>query len=150
MVCEHQQVLRKGESNKYPIQIDAVQIKQNHQQQSTPRKKVANLPLKAKKHCTRCGGDLHPWKSCPAKDATCHSCHRKRHYSSWCLTKKFFSVQAVELIVQAADLPTLNETFLDTVVTDSKKTLDNQSLGGFPVSDIQTGHALVQKGQQHV
>ena len=97
--------------------------KQKHQQQRTWRRTVVHVKhlLKAKKHCTRCGGEPHPWKSCPAKEATCYSCHRKGHYSSECLTKtkKVFSVQTAEPTVQAAELPALDEAFY-TVVADSE------------------------------
>ena len=47
-VHEYQHVLREGEGKKYPIKIDAVQLKQKHQQQSTRTKKVVNISLKAK------------------------------------------------------------------------------------------------------
>ena len=59
-VREHKQVLKEGESKKYHIQIDVVQLKWKHQKQSTWRKEVINLPLKARKHCTRYVGDWHP------------------------------------------------------------------------------------------
>ena len=59
-VHEHQQVLKEGESKKFPIQIDAVQLKPKHQQQRTQRRTVVKHPLKAKKHSTRCGGEPNP------------------------------------------------------------------------------------------
>ena len=36
------------------------------------------------KNCMRCGKGQHSWHSCPARDATCHRCQRKGHYSSQC------------------------------------------------------------------
>ena len=39
--------------------------------------------------CRRCGKQRHsPGERCPAIGATCHTCHKKGHFSSQCLTKK--------------------------------------------------------------
>ena len=53
--------------------------------------------------CIRCGGDLHPRERCPAKDATCHHCRKKGHYSAQCLTKR-----------QVSEVTHEDETVLDT------------------------------------
>ena len=41
----------------------------------------------ATKSCSRRGKEPHPRERCPAKDATCHICTKKGHYSSQCFTK---------------------------------------------------------------
>ena len=38
-----------------------------------------------RKLCPRCGREAHKGQQkCPAKDATCHNCHKKWHYSQQC------------------------------------------------------------------
>lgn len=37
--------------------------------------------------CKRCGRGPHPRQSCPAKDAVCHKCRKKGHYSAHCLSR---------------------------------------------------------------
>ena len=39
------------------------------------------------KSCLRCGKQQHPREKCPAKDAECHKCNRKGHYSAQCFSK---------------------------------------------------------------
>ena len=37
--------------------------------------------------CTRCGKGPHPRGACPAKEAICHKCKKKGHYSTQCFSK---------------------------------------------------------------
>ncbi|KXJ08987.1 hypothetical protein AC249_AIPGENE17533 [Exaiptasia diaphana] len=37
--------------------------------------------------CLGCGKNTHPRSKCPAKDVTCHYCHRKGHYAKVCMKK---------------------------------------------------------------
>lgn len=103
VVHEHQQVLREGESRTNPIHVDAVRTRQRHRQRSVLGKRDVTSFTKAKKHCTRCGGNLHQRESCPARDAVCHNCQKKGHYSSQCFAKNISSVQAAEFTLQAAE-----------------------------------------------
>ena len=62
------------------------------------------------KQCTRCGKGQHARDKCPAKDATCHCCQRKGHYSALCYSK---TVSAV------SETTTLDTAFLDTVESNN-------------------------------
>ena len=68
------------------------------------------------KPCTRCGKD-HPRGRCPAKDAVCHRCQRKGHYSTQSFSKTMSKVSTIEP----------NPAFLDVVnatqETSWKKTI---------------------------
>ena len=73
--------------------VDAVR-KQQQQQASKfkttkPRQQTrddkSGQPASGK--CLRCGKGSHPRQKCQAKDAICHSCKKKGHYSSCCLSK---------------------------------------------------------------
>ena len=57
------------------------------------------------KPCTRCGKD-HARGRCPAKDAVCHRCQRKGHYSTQCFSKTVSEVSTMEP----------NPAFLDAVI----------------------------------
>ncbi|KAL5006376.1 hypothetical protein ScPMuIL_015182 [Solemya velum] len=37
-----------------------------------------------KKACSKCGNEPHQRSRCPARDATCHKCHKKGHYGKCC------------------------------------------------------------------
>jgi len=58
------------------------------------------------KLCTRCGRGPHPRDKCPAKDAKCHNCQSKGHYSAQCLAKS---------VANLHDEGTLDTAFLDSV-----------------------------------
>ena len=49
---------------------------------------------KQSKNCMRCGKGQHSWHSCPARDATCHRCQRKGHYSSQCRSRTVAEVES--------------------------------------------------------
>ena len=57
--------------------------------------------------CNRCGKGQHPKDQCPAKDAECHRCHQKGHYSSLCYSKTVSEVSTSDNFLDSA--------FLDTV-----------------------------------
>ena len=63
------------------------------------------------KTCSRCGRGSHPRDKCPAKDAVCHKCDKKGHYSSQCFSKKVSEVTG-------ANESQLNTAFLDTVTAN--------------------------------
>ena len=64
-------------------------------------------PNKTAKQCTRCGKEQHPRDKCPAKEATCHKCQKKGHYSAHCFTKSLSEVK-------------ITDNFLDTVSTSGE------------------------------
>lgn len=65
----------------------------------------------AHKPCTHCDKGQHAGDKCPAKDATCHRCQRKGHYSALCRTKAVSAVSGEN---------TLDTAFLDTVESSSE------------------------------
>ena len=64
------------------------------------------------KKCTRCGKEQHARDKCPAKDATCHRCQRKGHYSAMCYAKTISTV--------SEDASSLDTAFLDSASTDQE------------------------------
>ena len=60
------------------------------------------------KKCSRCGKEPHTRNKCPAKDAVCHACQKKGHYSSQCRSK-------------TVDESTLESAFLDAATTSSEE-----------------------------
>ena len=72
-------------------------LKQNEKQQSS-----------SPKRCTCCGKEPHMRSKCLAKDAVCHKCQKKGHYSSLCCSK-------------TVDKSTLDSEFLDTVNTPAEE-----------------------------
>ena len=64
----------------------------SQQQRGTPHGGARTKPSPSPhsgtiKACTRCGKGPHPRDKCPAKDAVCHRCNRKGHYSATCYAK---------------------------------------------------------------
>ena len=52
------------------------------------------------KECSRCGKGPHPLEKCPAKEAVCHRCEKKGHYSSTSWTWDSPQQQAFEKVKQ--------------------------------------------------
>ena len=95
-------MLLKTESIKTGSDIEAVQ---NLWRKRKPIRMHARKDT-SRKQCGRCGGDLHSRDKRPAKDATCHKCHKKGHYSAQCRTKPISEVSSGMI---------LQEAFLDTI-----------------------------------
>ena len=64
------------------------------------------------KQSTRCGKGSHKRDKCSARDAVCHKCHKKGHYSAYRLSK---SVANVTMTSQQTHYDT---AFLDTIGND--------------------------------
>jgi len=66
---------------------------------------------------------LHPRDKCPARDATCHRCNRKGHYSSQCLSKTVFAASQEDMAFQQdsiiSDEPVANH-YLDAIRTSQE------------------------------
>ena len=76
--------------------------------------------LREGKHCTRCGKDAHTTsEKCPARDAICHNCRKRGHYSKQCFNRTDRTKSVSEL--------GLEEQFqLDTVTHSPTGTGDNR------------------------
>ena len=82
-----------------------------HDQQRGNRRHTQSRPNQTQpdeRSCTRCSRERHPRDKCPVKDAQCHNCQRKGHYSTQCFRRTVSTVQ---------DGDTLDSAFLDTVST---------------------------------
>lgn len=107
-VTQQQQVLN-GKA------ADASIIEEVHSKRQQFSKKQNHRPGKGKPQaktaqaCTRCGREQHPREKCPAKDATCHRCQKKVHYSSQCFAKQ---------VAEVATDSYLESAYLDTVQMD--------------------------------
>ena len=99
--------LWRGDDSSDPIRVDAVKGKTKSDKHF---KKVVTATTP--KQCTRCGKGSHQRDKCPARNAVCHKCHKKGHYSAYCLSK---SVANVTMINQQTHSDT---AFLDTIGSD--------------------------------
>ena len=88
--------------------------RRDHQRMSSQRgaSKEQKPHSSQAKQCTRCGKGQHPRDKCPAKDATCHKCQRKGHYSALCYSK------SVSTLSEESSLET---AFLDTMSSKQDK-----------------------------
>ena len=96
-VQEHQQQIKEGfKPTKTPTAVDAVRRQHQPQLQQATGGKTTNTYQQIRHNkpghatpdkCFRCGKGFHPRQQCPAKDVTCHSCGKRGHYSSCCLSK---------------------------------------------------------------
>ena len=94
-IAEQNSQLRGDGSKQSPIVIEQVKGNLSSQPQQRRRDSIARsdngrgrgtAPRRPK--CTRCGRSKHQnGARCPAKDAPCHKCNRKGHFSSQCFSK---------------------------------------------------------------
>ena len=117
---QEQQATLNGQGTKLlnDLPIDSVgskKGKQTHRKTSNPAQgRMAN---NAK--CCRCGKEPHARDSCPAKEAVCHTCKKRGHYSSQCFKRK--SVADVNITVHNEQSQEYYDTlFLDTIDTGQK------------------------------
>ena len=97
-----------GDSSSDPIRVDGFKGKTKSDKHS---KKAATGTSSTAKQCTRCGRGNHKRDKCPARDAICHKCHQKGHYSAYCLSKSIANVTTGQ--------QTHSDTaFLDTIGSD--------------------------------
>ena len=114
-VHEHQDVLIGNRTS--TVAVDTV--KQTKQPRKPVRAKkpeggpTASVPSK---QCTRCGKGSHRRDKCPAREAICHKCQHKGHYSSQCFTK------SVVATVTTQEHDTCSSLYLDTIGADSPTT----------------------------
>ena len=80
--------------------IENIHSRSRRRQQNTTQQDTS-----PRRTCIRCGGDSHPRERCPVKDATCHHCRKKGHYSAQCLTKR-----------EVSEVMHEDETVLDTAI----------------------------------
>ena len=83
-------------------------MRQKHPARSSAKKGKAKPQPQAK--CTRCGGPQHAKEKCPAKEAVCHCCEKKGHFSKQCYTKLVSEISTENLMDTAA---------IDTVSSDT-------------------------------
>ena len=116
-VHEQQQILRGVP--KQELAVDAIQPR--HKPRATPWERGSRNKTPQKtghpsdsSKCSRCGKGPHPRQSCPARDAICHKCQRKGHYSAQC-----FSKTAITEVTQA---DTAYDTSYLTAITGNTST----------------------------
>lgn len=67
--------------------------------------------------CSRCGRGPHPLGRCPARDAQCHRCQMKGHFSVQCRSKV-----AAEVCDESREDSAMDCAFLGTVATSQEST----------------------------
>ena len=103
-ISEQGQQLRGDGSRHAPIVTEQVKVTPTKNPQSKRRDRGRSLSSgggsssgTTKPKCTRCGKPKHDRGArCPAKDATCHKCNRKGHYSNQCFSKTVAAAGATD------------------------------------------------------
>ena len=137
-VQEHQSVLIGDRTSQVPIAVDAVQGKQATGKPRKPAGTGKPERRSSYKPCTRCGKSNHKRDKCPAREAICHKCQHKGHYSSQCFTRS-----AVDTVL-AQDQETSSPVYLDTIRTEYPKVwmVTLEMLGRELAIKIDTGAAV--------
>ena len=132
-VHEHQDVLT-GDLRNPPTAVDAIQHTKQSRKTSNKRLGGASPPKK----CTRCGKGSHMKDKCPARDAICHKCQHKGHYSSQCFTKSAVAT------VTTQELGNGSPIYLDTIGTDTPTNwmVTSKILGKAITFKVDTGAAV--------
>ena len=114
-VHEQQQTLNAG--GRTNTEVDSINSHQRRQR--PPGQRRDNKPsgnrsqntTNSGEKCSRCGRDRHPRDRCPAKDAQCHNCKRRGHYSAQCRQRTVSAIQ---------DSASPEFVFLDTMSSDRR------------------------------
>ena len=122
-----------GDSRSNPIQLDSVQPRgvtppRQKSQWGRPKPKLQD-PSK-KKQCTRCGRRSHSRANCPARDAVCHTCHKKGNYSAQCFSKSVPSHNSAGAIEEESLEVDVGDNFLDAVTSEEQKAWTTKLLVG--------------------
>ena len=107
---------RRQPSN--PIQLDHVRPRGAMPPRQKPRR--AGRPkqkqdFSKKKQWTWCGRGSHSHADCPARDAVCHKCHKKGHYSEKCYSKSVIPSHNSAGAIDEESLD-VDDNFVDAVV----------------------------------
>ena len=70
---------------------------------------------KSERKSVWCGGQQHKRQSCPAKDITCNSCHKRGYFQAVCLSKRQTAKPAAGSINKVTDLEEVEVPFLGAV-----------------------------------
>ena len=94
--------------------------------------------------CSRCGKGSHSRQQCPARDAICHKCRKKGHYSSQCFSKSIADVTLGPILHSpegAKDSDYYDTAYLDAVGTgqSSKWTTTISIAGAEVIFKLDTG-----------
>ena len=109
----------RGVAKSTPITLDSLKGRPKHPSSKPPYPRKQALPSQRRdsyKQCTRCGKGSHKRDKCPARDATCHKCHKKGHYSAQCFSK--VDTVTTETTHREATYLSSDESFLDTIETE--------------------------------
>ena len=108
------------------VKLDELQThRYNCKHQKKPSRQMERRPVipasrpnlkRSAGQCNRCGREQHSRMGCPAKDAACHHCMKKGHYSSVCFSKRNLSEISIDSETQ------LDSAYLDTLTTNSQST----------------------------
>ena len=127
-VQETHKKLAAGDSRDNPVEVDSVTWKkdkrgtprggdryvQRHRQRSQFQKNDRDQKS-SPSVCTRCSKEPHSRRVCPARDAECHKCGKRGHFSAQCRSKNVISNVSLELSAgQGKDVP-VDTGFLDSL-----------------------------------
>ena len=124
-IHEQRDMLQQSGSTKHTTTLDQVKSKNSrHTGRRTPRT-GDTTPHKswrpAAQKYKRCGNKPHPRDQCPAKDAECYKCKKKRHFSSQCLTT------TVKEVTSSTEIRSPNEEDLDLAFLSAVVSTDETS-----------------------
>ena len=98
-VHEQQQSLKSAESTSSATNMESIDKKKRDNRHPCRSRRSgnqaqgkSNAKAAAGDKYGRCGRERHSREKCPAKDAQCHSCGRKGHYSAMCRQKNVSTV----------------------------------------------------------
>ena len=102
-----------------PLEVDTVTWRKQEKcsgerptqrQCSQPRNQYRKQQLQSR--CTRCGREPHSRRVCPAREAVCHKCGKRGHFSTQCRPMNTISQISV-VVVEDTDVA-VDTGFLDT------------------------------------
>ena len=108
---EQQLILSHGENDDQRVGINYIKGKPFWRHGTVPHRPPASRPFQqastaSQRHsskCKRCGKGPHLQQQCPAKDAVCYNCRKKRHNSGQCLSKSSKEATKVSEIITTED-----------------------------------------------
>ena len=92
-VQEQQILLKNGQKEDKSVDFVRHNVPKSKAQR-TPNRRVPSRTQQKGGKCSRCGKGPHSRQQCPARDAECHNCKKKGHYSAQCFQRTIADVTA--------------------------------------------------------
>ena len=120
-VQEQQILLKNGQKEDKSVDFERHNVPKSRAQR-TPNRRVSSRTQQKGGKCSRCGRGPHSRQQCPARDAECHNCKKKGHYSAKCFQRTIADVDVTANVIAEKETDLYDMANLNTVLDSEKDT----------------------------